>query len=124
MSKLLVVEDDPQTWEFLDLLLNDEGYTVYHAADGEQAILLTRIHHPDLVIMDLGLPRLGGSEAAATLKDDAATRDIPIIATSVRYRANQPPAGLRADRFLSKPFDLDELLGSIATFLGPTSEPN
>lgn len=83
---VVVAEDEPHEWEMYGKLLWYNGFDVIHARDGEQALALVRAHRPDLVILDLMLPKVDGLEVCRRLKGDDATRGIPVIALSARAR--------------------------------------
>lgn len=108
---VLVVEDDPDISRLVSYLLEEEGYRVLTANEGERAIVLAQEHEPDLMILDALLPTLSGEEVANRLRD--APRRLPILVLS----ASADLAGL-ADRldavgYLRKPFDLDQLARAV-----------
>jgi two-component system cell cycle response regulator DivK len=78
-KRILVVEDNVGSRQLLALVLGRSGYDITEAATGLDAVEQARATHPDLIIMDLGLPGITGDEATARLKADASTRDIPVI---------------------------------------------
>jgi len=105
---VLVIDDDPATRDLLDTILTDEGYVVFQAGHGKQAVLLAREHQPSVILLDGVLPELSGLEILRTLRAGEVTRHIPIVMLSGR-----PPSG--ADEplpeiFIRKPFDLEVLL--------------
>ncbi|MBW3554189.1 MAG: response regulator [Gemmatimonadetes bacterium] len=79
---ILVADDNPDSRAIMGLILEHRGYDVSTAADGEEAIREARERHPDLILMDLQMPRLSGLEAALALKEDVSTSDIPILAVT------------------------------------------
>ena len=79
---ILVADDNLDSRTIIGLMLEHRGYEVATAADGEEAVLQAREHRPDLILMDLQMPRLSGFDAARMLKDDPATSDIPILAVT------------------------------------------
>lgn len=76
---ILIVEDSDDWREVLMLIIRRLGYEVIAAASGEDAVAQASAAHPDLVFMDLGLPRMSGDQATAQIKADPATKDIPVI---------------------------------------------
>ena len=79
---ILVADDNPDSRSIIGLVLEHRGYEVATAADGEEAVRQAREHQPDLILMDLQMPRLSGLEAAQALKEDVSTSDIPILAVT------------------------------------------
>jgi len=112
-ERILVVEDDPNILRGLDLNLAMEGYKVRTAADGEEGLRIARTERPDLLIVDVMLPRLGGLELVRELrKEDPA---MPILILSAKGQEADKVAGLAlgADDYVVKPFGLKELLARI-----------
>lgn len=121
MTRILIVDDDPAIRGLLVELLTDEGYQTLQAADGLEAIERARASSPSLVLMDLMLPVLDGAAATRTLKAEASTARIPIIAMSAGANLRLQADTLPADGVLAKPFDLDELLAEVAIQLRRSS---
>jgi DNA-binding response OmpR family regulator len=116
-EKILVVEDDPSILRGLQLNLGMEGYAVRSAMDGETGLALARSEHPDLLVVDVMLPRLGGLELIRAFRaDDAET---PILVLSSKGQEGDKVAGLDvgADDYVVKPFSLPELLARISAAL-------
>jgi CheY-like chemotaxis protein len=118
---LLVVEDDQQAKEGLTEFLLSHGYRVSDAKDGAEALLKVEAYRPDVILLDLALPRMDGWSVARQLKSDIRFRDVPVIAISaldypdVVGRARE--AGCVA--FLPKPVDLRRLLPVIEQAVRP-----
>ena len=109
---VMVVDDDPASRELLAGIVRREGYRVIEAADGEAALSLTREHRPDIVTLDVLMPRLDGWAVLATLKSDASLRDIPVIIVTVL--ADRGIAlSLGAAEFVTKPVDRARLAAVI-----------
>lgn len=87
-KRILVVEDNPDSRSLLALVLGRSGYEIAEAATGLDAIDQAHATHPDLIIMDLGLPGITGDEATARLKADEATRHIPVIVNTAFHRGS------------------------------------
>ncbi len=116
-ERILVVEDDPNILRGLDLNLAMEGYKVRTAADGEEGLRLARTERPDLLIVDVMLPRLGGLELIRELRKE--DPDMPILILSAKGQEVDKVAGLAlgADDYVVKPFGLKELLARIGAAL-------
>jgi DNA-binding response OmpR family regulator len=112
-ERILVVEDDPSILRGLDLNLAMEGYKVRTAADGEEGLRIARTERPDLLIVDVMLPRLGGLELIRELRKE--DPDMPILILSAKGQEADKVAGLAlgADDYVVKPFGLKELIARI-----------
>jgi signal transduction histidine kinase/CheY-like chemotaxis protein len=116
---VLVVEDDAPTRELLRFSLAREGFQVQEARDGEEAVHKARTLQPVLITLDILLPRKDGWEVLRELKEDAITRDIPVIILSI---VDDPERGfsLGAADYLLKPFDREDLLRCFGRYSFPT----
>lgn len=116
---LLVVEDFEELYELYSDFLAGAGYAVAGSSTGEQAISEAHRLIPDLIIMDLGLPRMNGWDAIHLLKSDLATSHIPILALTghVQHRFADAAREAGADVVLLKPCPLDQLLDEIERLL-------
>ena len=112
MTRVLVVDDDPQIRRALRINLRAREYDVDVAADGASALKAAAAHPPDLVVLDLGLPDLDGSEVIRGLRGWSS---VPIIVLSGRAEGSDKVAALDAgaDDYVTKPFGVDELLARI-----------
>ncbi len=116
-EKIVVIEDDPSILRGLQLNLGMEGYLVRSAMDGEAGLALARAEKPDLVVVDVMLPRLDGLEVVRELREN--DPDLPVLILSAKGQEADKVAGLRlgADDYIVKPFGLKELLARIDALL-------
>ncbi|HZZ84022.1 MAG TPA: response regulator transcription factor [Anaeromyxobacteraceae bacterium] len=116
-EKILVVEDDPSILRGLQLNLGMEGYAVRSAMDGETGLSMARTEKPDLILLDVGLPRLSGLDFIRALR--AEDPEVPILVVSAKGQEADKVTGLSlgADDYVVKPFALKELLARIAAAL-------
>ena len=116
MTRILVVDDEPQILRALGTNLKARGYDVDLAPTGEAALALAARHHPDLVILDLGLPGIDGIEVIHGLRG---WTHVPIVVLSVREGERDKVAALDAgaDDYVTKPFGMDELLARLRAAL-------
>ncbi|HEV3450282.1 MAG TPA: response regulator [Acidimicrobiia bacterium] len=116
MSRVLVVDDEPEIRRTLGINLRVRGYDVDLAADGEQALDLAARHHPDVVVLDLGLPDIRGVDVIAGLRGWSR---VPIVVLSARDTEPDKVAALDAgaDDYVTKPFGMDEFLARLRAAL-------
>src|SRR6266545_2298049 len=124
---ILIADDEPSILQLNRVYLTKEGYTVHAARDGQEALDLARRVKPDLIVLDLMMPRIDGWEVCRELRKDAATP--PIIMLTARDDHVDKVVGLEmgADDYVTKPFNPRELLARIKAILrraGETSDPN
>lgn len=114
MKKILVVEDDADLGLYLKMFLSEKGYTVKLLTDGAAAIKQIENNRPDLVILDLGLPKIGGETVCRESKK--IYPDLPIIILTARDGTSNIVKGLNigADDYVAKPFESEELLARIS----------
>jgi CheY-like chemotaxis protein len=115
MKTVLVADDEPTLLSLIADLLADEGYAVVTARDGREALDLASEEPPDLILLDVMMPRLDGREAFRLMRDRPDLRQVPVAMMSAGIRADQVPSGVA---LLSKPFDLDRLLSLVARLTG------
>jgi two-component system KDP operon response regulator KdpE len=116
MSRVLVVDDEPPILRALGVNLKARGYEVDLAASGEDALQLAARHHPDAVVLDLGLPGVSGLDVIVGLRG---WTEVPIIVLSARDDERDKVAALDlgADDYVTKPFGMDELLARLRVAL-------
>jgi DNA-binding response OmpR family regulator len=109
--RILVAEDSSTVRRLVCARLQADGYDVVEAEDGEQALALARSHWPDLVVLDKVMPKLDGFEVVRALRDDPATRDVPIVMLTERTSEDDVLGGLDlgVDEYMPKPFSPREL---------------
>lgn len=119
MATILLVEDNEMNRDMLARRLERRGFEVSIAVDGEEGISVARSELPDLIIMDLSLPKLDGWEASRILKADKGTAKIPIVALTAHAMSADEERAKEAgcDDFDTKPVDLKRLLEKISAQL-------
>lgn len=112
MSRILLIEDNELNRDMLTKRLTRRGHEIIFATDGAQGVEMARSQRPDLVLMDLSLPEIDGWQAARILKNDAGTRQIPVVALTAHAMAGDREKALEAgcDEYATKPVDLPLLL--------------
>lgn len=112
---ILIADDDPINLTMLKSVISKAGYSVLTADNGTEALEIARIQTPDVIVLDIMMPNMDGTEVAATLKKDPRTRAIPIILlsslVSTQEERNKVKKGFVS--YLSKPFDREKLLNEI-----------
>ena len=118
-NKILVVEDSPTNLKMITHLLLKQGYEVIYAVDGEDALEKALNGVPDLILLDIILPKKNGFQVCRQLKTTPNTKQIKIIMLTSKSQDSDRFWGLKqgADAYMTKPFDDDELLNSVAKFL-------
>ena len=119
-KKILIVEDEANIVTMLESRLKSNGYDVIPAYDGEAGLDKARSEKPDLVILDIMLPKLDGYQVCHALKSDGKYEHIPIVMLTARGEVDDMKMGLEkgADAYVSKPFDAQTLIGVIKGLLG------
>ena len=116
VKKILVVDDSPTDRQFLLEGLSKLGYQVVLAENGEEALGKAKAEKPDLVLMDIVMPRMNGFQATRSIAKDEATKHIPVIVCTTKSLETDRIWGMRqgARDYLVKPVNLDELAAKIA----------
>jgi DNA-binding response OmpR family regulator len=119
MTKILIAEDERDIRDLITFTLGFAGFDVVAAGNGEEALNLARQEMPDLILMDVRMPRMTGYEACAAMKADAKMKDIPVIFLSAKGQDAEIQTGLQAGAvdYLLKPFAPDQLTARIQAVL-------
>ena len=117
MKTILVVDDELANAEVLSLILEDEGYRVFCAANGRQGLQRIAEVRPDLVVLDFMMPIMSGAEMGKALRADPATRSIKILMNSSLPESAVSPHFSGYDRFLRKPYNVDAALQMMSELL-------
>ncbi|OQZ06838.1 MAG: hypothetical protein B6D36_02925 [Planctomycetes bacterium UTPLA1] len=118
-ANILIVEDDPDLQESIRFNIERQGHEVMVASDGQAALDLATRKIPDLILLDLMLPKVSGRDVTVALKKNPATRLIPVIMLTAMSAENDIVLGLQigADDYVTKPFSMDVLLARVAAVL-------
>jgi DNA-binding response OmpR family regulator len=119
---ILVVEDDPDVLGLMVTILTREGYRVATAEDGEAGLSEARRARPDLIVLDLMLPRMNALQFRAEQRRDAALRDVPVICLSGASHASTVALELGTDDCLSKPINFEVLLAVVRRHCAPSDD--
>jgi DNA-binding response OmpR family regulator len=119
-KKILIVDDNLEIRKTISMRLEIENYTIITASDGEEAVSKTRDENPELIILDLMMPKMDGFEFCRMIKFDDKYKDIPIIALSALDKEEDRQRAIKngADFCFIKPFNLDLLLVKIKDLIG------
>ncbi|MDQ4142496.1 MAG: response regulator [Actinomycetota bacterium] len=118
-KRVLICDDDPVILRLIQVNLELEGFEVLLAHDGANAIEIATAEHPDLVVLDIMMPRLDGYQTCERLKAEASTKDIPVVFLSAKAQESDIEKGRKygvAD-YLTKPFDPDDLVEVVQRLL-------
>jgi DNA-binding response OmpR family regulator len=120
-KRILVAEDEPVTRRFVVSLLEESGYEVIVAEDGEHAVALALSARPDLIVTDLVMPYRDGYEVLRTIRNDERVSDIPVLLLSMRDREEDIIRGFEqgADEYVVKPFNAREMVSRVRKLLEP-----
>jgi CheY-like chemotaxis protein len=115
---VLVVDDENDIRQALAEVLTSEGYQVIDARDGQEALDKARQYHPELVLLDLMMPRMNGWEFRRQQKGDRALARIPVVVLS----AFSNDGNVDAEAFIQKPFDVDEIVSAVRRYARPAGQ--
>lgn len=118
-AKILAVDDSPTILEMIRTILMEGGYEVVTAADGAEALNMAKSENPDLILLDVMLPKLDGYRVCRLLKFDQNYKHIPIIMLTAKSEEQSVATGIRtgANLYLTKPIEPERLLASVASEL-------
>lgn len=118
-KKILIVEDNPQNMRLVEMILKPKGYTLLRAIDGEEALMVAMQEYPDLIIMDIQLPKMNGLEVTRKLRNNSVFKDTPIIAVTAYAMKGDKEKAVEAgcNEYLSKPINTRELPQIVARML-------
>ncbi len=118
-KKILIVDDNQDSRELVVKILKNRGYLIIEAVDGEEALEKATAENPDLILMDISIPKLDGYEVTRRLKCQVKFKDTPIIALTAHAMKGHREKALEAgcDGYISKPIDIHELPDQIKSYL-------
>lgn len=123
--KILIVDDDREMVELIQLFLANAGYETLTALSGEEALELAFSQGPDLILLDIMMPKIDGWEVFRRIRNDPHTREIPVAFITARTQNIDKMIGLsvmKADGYITKPFSKRELLDEVQKMLGSSPE--
>jgi two-component system, cell cycle response regulator DivK len=122
---VLLVEDNEDNRTIYSTVLRYLGYQVIEAVDGLQAIALARSERPDIVLMDISIPGIDGWEATRVLREDPATRAMPIVALTAHALADDRERAAKAGftSYLAKPIEPNAVVAEVRRLIGPAGTP-
>ncbi|WP_428623189.1 response regulator transcription factor [Sedimenticola sp.] len=120
---ILIVDDEKNIAISVDYLLRREGFEVSVAHDGEEGLRLIREERPDLILLDIMMPKLDGFQVCETVRQDPALADIRIVMLTAKGRDAEKEKGLAlgADAYITKPFSTRELISQVKALLEPSA---
>ena len=119
LTRVLIVDDDQVIQQLLEVNLELEGYEIAKASNGEEALAQVQAFNPELVLLDVMMPKLDGREVCRRIKADPATKHIPVIFLSARAQDMDVTSGLDlgASAYVTKPFDPVDLIETVEKVL-------
>jgi len=119
-TRILAVDDEPHILKLVAFSLKSHGYDVLEASDGLSAIGVAQAEKPDLILLDVMMPVLDGYEACRRLKEDPATKDIPVVMLTAKAQVKEQQTGLDsgATDYVCKPFTPKDLVAQVQAILG------
>ncbi len=119
MKKILIVDDEQDIVESLKFVLETADFTCYCAYNGEDGLRLAKEIVPDLIILDVMMPKINGYKISRLLKYDAKYKNIPILMVTARSQEEDKLIGEEtgADEYITKPFELDEVVKTVEKYL-------
>ena len=119
-KKILIVDDEPNIVVSLEFLMRQQGYTVRVVHDGEAALRSVREFAPDLLLLDVMMPRMSGYDVCQKLREDPLTQHVKVIMLSAKGREIEVIKGISvgADAYVTKPFSTADLMAQVRALLG------
>lgn len=119
MARILIAEDERDIRDLIVFTLEFGGFQVIAATNGQEAVELARQHRPDLILLDVRMPKMTGYEACRILKSQEETRSIPVVFLSAKGQESEIRQGMEAgaDAYIIKPFAPDELIQQVKAIL-------
>ncbi len=120
MTKILIVDDEQDIVESLSFMLQAKGYETICAYDGEEGLKLAKEAAPDLIMLDVMMPKINGYKICRLLKYDAKYKNIPIIMLTARSQESDKTIGEEtgADEYITKPFEFNDVLEVMQKYIG------
>src|SRR3989304_6158354 len=120
MKKVLIVDDDPSILAIASKRLQAEGLEIFTANDGEEGFRMARLHRPDLMVLDLMMPKMHGFAVIQAIRSDPELKPVKILVTSAKVYSSDIDRVLKmgADSYLGKPYSLEELWETVTRLLG------
>jgi DNA-binding response OmpR family regulator len=125
MHRILIVDDEPNIVLALELLMKKEGYEVHTVSDGERAVQAAKELRPDLILLDIMMPKMDGYEVCQSIRSDALLKDVSIIMLTAKGREVEREKGmaLGADLYITKPFSTRQVVMKVREILTAKSGP-
>jgi len=119
MTKILIAEDEPDIRDLVAFTLRFAGYEVVTCSNGEEAVELANNEVPDLILLDVRMPRLTGYDACKQIKETPELKDIPVVFLSAKGQESEIQSGMDAgaEEYLLKPFAPDQLTDRVRSIL-------
>jgi len=123
MHRILIVDDEPNIVLALELLMKKEGYEVHTVDDGDRAVQAAKELRPDLILLDIILPKMDGYEVCQRIRSDALLKDVSIIMLTAKGREVEREKGLAlgADHYITKPFSTRQVVMKVKEILAARS---
>lgn len=120
MKKILVVDDESDIIEILKFMLEAHGYECITATDGEEGLKAAKEENPDLIILDVMMPKINGYKICRLLKFDNKYKNVPIFMLTARSQDEDKIIGEEtgADEYITKPFDVDFVVEKVKSYIG------
>ncbi len=119
MTKILIAEDEPDIRDLIAFTLRFAGYEVATCSNGEEAVQLAKKEYPDLILLDVRMPRMTGYDACKEIKADPTLKDVPVVFLSAKGQEAEINDGMEAgaEEYLLKPFAPDQLTERVRSVL-------